>query len=63
VVVPAVKAVAEAMEPYLKKALKQGRASGKAKSAEIMADALKGVSIAPRPVDITGLVEAATASS
>ena len=62
VVVPAVKAVAEAMEPYLAKSLKQGKASGKAKSQEIMSNALKSKTVTRRPVDIADLVDAAATS-
>lgn len=42
VVVPAVKAVAEAMEPYIRKSLKGGRASGKAKGGSAHVTILKG---------------------
>ncbi|RQS61252.1 DNA (cytosine-5-)-methyltransferase [Burkholderia sp. Bp8963] len=54
VVVPAVQAVASAMEPYLKKALKRnGKASGVAKTTEKPAAILKGTSNPPsRPIKI-----------
>ncbi|PQV52717.1 DNA (cytosine-5-)-methyltransferase [Paraburkholderia sp. BL21I4N1] len=53
VVVPAVKAVAEAMEPYLKKVLKNGKASGAAKSGEKPRVILKGTpNLPPRFVRI-----------
>lgn len=47
VVVPAVKAVAEAMQPYLEKALENGKASGLAKSSEKSELILKGALNAP----------------
>jgi DNA (cytosine-5)-methyltransferase 1 len=53
VVVPAVKAVAQAMAPYLKKSLKQGKASGIAKSQEKSEVILKGTPNLPsRAVEI-----------
>lgn len=58
VVVPAVKAVAETMEPYIKKILKNNRkASGKAISAEIMADNLKTKSTKGHAVDINQFLD------
>lgn len=53
VVVPAVKAVALAMEPYLKKSLKKGKASGIAKSMDKAEVILKGTpNLPPRTVEI-----------
>jgi DNA (cytosine-5)-methyltransferase 1 len=60
VVVPAVKAVAESMLPYLRKSLRSGRATGKAGSTDIKSGALKGTSpVAGRPVDVSGYIRAA----
>jgi len=58
VVVPAVKAVAEAMHPFLATALRKGKASGRARSIEIRADALKGRSTARSTVDVAARIEA-----
>jgi DNA (cytosine-5)-methyltransferase 1 len=53
VVVPAVKAVASAMAPYLQTALKKGKASGAARTREKPAVILKGAATLPsRPVKI-----------
>lgn len=53
VVVPAVKSVAKAMEPYIKKALKNGKASGLAKNTKKSETILKGTPNLPsRTVEI-----------
>ena len=53
VVVPAVKAVAEAMKPYITRALKQGRATGKARTDIHHVSVLKDqAKFTPRPVAI-----------